>query len=121
MKRLVTILALGTLVAACGPAAPPPPPPFSPAGEYGITINAQGTVLGGTLTIEDSADGLAGTLVTDMGTTPISEIALDDMAMTFSIDVGSLVNFSIVFEGEGFSGEFTSAAFGEGMITGVKR
>ena len=65
MKRLVTILALGVLVSACSstPPGPPPPPPFSPVGEYTVTIEVAGQAIAGTVTIQDTDDGLTGSLM----------------------------------------------------------
>ena len=97
-----------------------------PVGVYGITINADfdGQVMQmfGTLTIENSDNGLRGSVDTDMGITSLSGIAVEGSTMKFNVDAeGMLVAFEVNFEDDGFSGEFDLDGFGGGTISGTKR
>ena len=97
-----------------------------PVGVYGITINAdfdgQVMQLFGTLTIENSDNGLRGSVDTDMGITSLSSIVVEGSAMKFNVDEeGMLVAFEVVFADDGFSGEFDLDGLGGGTISGTKR
>jgi hypothetical protein len=97
-----------------------------PVGVYGITINAdfdgQVMQLFGTLTIENSDNGLRGSVDTDMGITSLSGIVVEGSEMKFNVDAeGMLVAFEVNFEHDGFSGEFDLDGLGGGTISGTKR
>ena len=73
-----------------------------PVGVYGITINADfdGQVMQmfGTLTIENSDNGLRGSVDTDMGVTSLSGIVVEGSEMKFNVDAeGMLVAFEVNF------------------------
>ena len=97
-----------------------------PIGVYGITINAEfdGQVmqLFGTMTIENSDNGLTGSVDTDMGVTSVSNIVVEGAEMKFNVDAeGMVVAFQVVFEDDGFSGQFDLSGLGGGTISGTKR
>jgi len=76
----------------------------------------------GTLTIENSDNGLRGSVDTDMGITSLSGIVVEGSEMKFNVDAeGMLVAFEVNFEDDGFSGEFDLDGFGGGTISGTKR
>lgn len=123
MKRFASALTLVLLVSACSsaPAEPPAPPVLDPTGEYGITIAADGFSMNGTMTITDGANELTGTMQTEMGDGTLSQFVIEGQEVTFIANAqGMTVSFWVVFEGDGFSGEFETEGFGA-AITGVKR
>jgi len=124
MKRLVTALALGLVAAACSqgpPPEPPPPPPLNPVGVYNVTIDAQGTQMGGSLTINGEAGAYTGSIETDLGGAPLSEIEVAGQEVTFLIDIPEAsLAFTLTFEDDSFTGEF-DGSMGYGTISGTKR
>ena len=125
MSRLGKLLALGTL-GAISLGTTLEAQNIDPVGVYGITINVdfdgQVMQLFGTLTIENSDNGLRGSVDTDMGITSLSSIVVEGSAMKFNVDAeGMLVAFEVVFEDDGFSGEFDLDGLGGGTISGTKR
>lgn len=121
MTRLATVLALGVALGACAagaPPEPPPPPPFNPAGDYSVTIEAEGMSIGGSMILQGELDALSGSIDTEMGGAALADIVLVGNEMTFSIpDVG--ISFMLTFDGDEFTGEF-DGAMGAGMIFGSK-
>jgi len=126
MKRLMTTFPLALFLAACAggtsaPAEPPPPPPLDPTGVYDCLLDVDGMELGATLTITGEEGAYGGTVDSDMGPAPVSDIAVDGQQMTFAVDTGDmLVYFVVNFDGPDFSGEFDAGGMG-GFITGKKR
>ena len=125
MSRLGKLLALGAL-GAISLGTTLEAQNIDPVGVYGITINVdfdgQVMQLFGTLTIENSDNGLRGSVDTDMGITSLSSIVVEGSAMKFNVDAeGMLVAFEVVFENDGFSGEFDLDGLGGGTISGTKR
>ena len=125
MSRLGKLLALGAL-GAISLGTTLEAQNIDPVGVYGITINVdfdgQVMQLFGTLTIENSDNGLRGSVDTDMGITSLSSIVVEGSAMKFNVDAeGMLVAFEVVFEDDGFSGEFDLNGLGGGTISGTKR
>ena len=122
MKRLTTVFVLGVLLQACGggpPPEPPAPPPLDPTGTYGITIEAEGMQVAGSLVIRGTADAYTGSIDTEMGGAVISDIMVDGNQVTFNVpDVGGV--FTLVFDGDEFAGSFDSA-MGAGSIFGMKQ
>jgi hypothetical protein len=124
MKRFVTTLALGLMVAACssGPPEPPPPPPFTPAGAFDVSINVMGMELAGTMTIEEADGVYSGTLETPQGPLALTDFAVDGMEVTCVGDAGQFtIAFALTFEGDGFTGAMDLGDIGAGTITGTKR
>ena len=118
----MTVLASGLLLTACGPGTPPeppPPPPLDPVGSYTLSIQAEGTQVGGSMTIRESPNGYAGYIDTDMGGAALSDIVVDGSTMTFSVPEAG-VSFRVVFDGDAFAGDF-DGAMGYGTIRGTKR
>ncbi|HIF56632.1 MAG TPA: hypothetical protein EYQ39_05215 [Gemmatimonadetes bacterium] len=125
MNRLGKLLALGAL-GSISLGTTLEAQDVDPVGVYGITINAdfdgQVMQLFGTLTIEDSDNGLTGSVDTDMGITSLSNIVVEGSEMKFNVDAeGMLVAFEVEFEDDGFSGDFDLAGLGGGTISGTKR
>lgn len=124
MKRLIPTLVLASLIAACssGPPPPPPPPPFTPAGEYNVSIDAMGMMMGGLLIIEGTDGDYMGSLATEMGTVDLSGFVVNGHEVTFG---GSTPDFSLAFrvmiDGDDLNGGFDIAGMGEGSITGTRR
>lgn len=113
---------MGFFLAACGPGTPPeppPPPPLDPVGSYSLSIQAEGTQVGGTMSIRGSAGAYTGSIDTDMGGAALADIAVDGQNMTFSVPEAG-VSFRVTFDGDGFSGDF-DGAMGYGTIRGTKR
>lgn len=122
LGKLLTLGALGSISLG----APLNAQDVDPVGVYGITINAEldGQVmqLFGTLTIENTDNGLTGSVTTDMGPASLSNITVEGAVMKFNVDAeGMLVAFQVAFEDDGFSGEFDLNGFGGGTISGTKR
>lgn len=121
MKRLLTALTVGITLSACGgpPPEPPAPPPLDPTGSYRISIDAEGMQLGGSLVIRETETGYSGNIDTEVGEAPLADIAVNGNELTFSVPEAG-VFFTVVFEGDGFTGGF-DGAMGTGSIRGVKR
>jgi len=124
MKRFVTALPLALLLAACSagpPPEPPAPPPLDPVGVYDCLLYVEGTDIGATLTIEGEAGAYTGTVDSDMGLAPVSDITVAGDEMTFLVDTGDMVVFfAVIFEGDTFAGDFDAGGIG-GVISGKKR
>lgn len=120
MKQSPLILALGLLVASCGgPTDPPAPPPLDPTGVFTVSIDVDGTQVGGVLTLRGTAAGYTGSIDTDIGSAALADILVDGNQVTFSVpDAG--VYFTVVYEGDGFTGAF-DGAMGVGSIRGTRR
>lgn len=119
MKRTPLFLALALIVASCTPPEPPAPPPLDPTGTFTVSIDAQGTPVGGVLTIRGTAGAYTGSIDTDMGGAALADILVEGNQVTFSVpDAG--VYFSVLFEGGGFTGSF-DGAMGTGTIRGTRR
>ena len=121
MQRLLAALTVGLTLTACSgpPPEPPAPPPLDPTGSFRISIDAEGMQVGGTLTIRETDTGYSGFIDTDMGGAAIADVAVDGNELTFSVPEAGVV-FTVVFEGEEFTGGF-DGAMGAGTIRGVKR
>ena len=128
MKRLFSLVPITLLVAACsgglygGSAPEPTPPPFDPSGVYNATIDADGEMMPATLTISSTPDGYTGSMsMPDLGTSTLSDIAVADHGMTFSVtNLYGLFFISLTFEGDKFTGTFESDSMG-GYLSGTKR
>jgi hypothetical protein len=128
MKRLMTVLPLALFVVACsggmsGGAAPEPPPPpvLDPTGVYDCLLDVDGMEIGATLTITGTPGAYMGTVDSDMGLAPVSDISVDGNEMTFAVDTPDMaVFFIVVFDGDNFTGEFDAGGMG-GFISGKKR
>jgi len=122
LKRLLPTLVVASMLAACssGPPPPPPPPPFTPAGEFNVSIDAMGMMLGGLLIIEGADGAYIGSLATDMVTVELTNFAVNGNEVTF---VGSSPDFSlaIAIDGDEMMGSFEIAGMGEGSISGTRR
>ena len=105
---------------------------LDPIGTYDVSISADfdGTImeLSGTMMFENSDDGLAGSIEVEVPGAPasgpgqLSNIMVEGMGMTFSVDAeGMIVAFQVRFGDAGFRGTFDLGGFGVGTITGVKR
>ena len=128
MKRLFSLVPLTLFFAACSsgganaPAPEPVPPPFDPSGVYDATVDADGEMMSATVTISSTPDGYTGSMaMPDMGTFPLTDIAVADNAMTFWVTnpFGQFF-ISLAFEGDKFTGTFESDAEG-GYLSGTKR
>ena len=76
----------------------------------------------GTMTIENTDNGLTGSVTTDMGPASLSNIRVEGAVMKFNVDAeGMLVAFQVAFEDDGFTGDFDLNGFGGGTISGTKR
>lgn len=120
MKHTSLVLALGIFLASCGgPADPPAPPPLDPTGTFTVSIDAPGMQVGGVLTIRGTAAAYTGSIDTDIGSAGLADIMVDGHQVTFSVpDAG--VYFTVLFEGDGFTGAF-DGAMGAGNIRGTRR
>ena len=121
VQRSSALLVLTLILASCGgpPPEPPPPPPLNPVGTYNVSIDAQGQMVGGTLTIRESGERYAGYIDTDMGGAAVADVLVEGQTMTFSVPEAG-VAFEVTFDGDEFSGSF-DGAMGYGTITGVRR
>jgi PBP1b-binding outer membrane lipoprotein LpoB len=125
MKRLMTILPLALVLAACSgvgaPAESPAPPTLDPVGVYDCSLDVDGMALLATLSIEGEPGAYTGMVDSEMGTMPVSNIAVEGNDMTFMVDTPEMaVYFAVTFEGPNFSGDFDAGGMG-GFITGTKR
>ena len=119
MRRRKAFLAVGVILAGCGPGQPPAPPPLDPTGTYSINIDAEGMQIGGSLVIRGTAEAYTGSIDTDMGGAALADIAVDGNQVSFTVPEAG-VSFQITFEREGFNGTF-DGAMGTGYITGTRR
>ena len=128
MKRLLSLLPVALIVSACsgglygGPAPEPGPPPFDPSGVYDATVDADGEMMTATVTISSTPDGYTGSMsMPDMGTFPLTDIAVADNAMNFWVTnpFGQFF-ISLAFEGDKFTGTFESDSIG-GYLSGTRR
>ncbi len=119
MNRVTMIAAVGVMLTACGPPEPPAPPPLDPTGTYSISIDAEGTQIGGSLVIRGTAEAYRGSIVTDMGGAALADITVEGNQLSFTVPEAG-VSFRLTFEGEGFNGTF-DGAMGTGYITGKRR
>ena len=121
VKRFSALLVMTLILGACGgpPPEPPPPPPLNPVGTYNVSIDAQGQMVGGTLTIRETGDRLSGYIDTDMGGAAVSGVVVEGQTMTFSVPEAG-ISFEVTFEGDEFSGSF-DGDMGYGTISGVRR
>jgi hypothetical protein len=124
MKRLTNLFPLVALLAACAggpPPEPPGPPPLDPAGTYDCYLDVDGMGIDAVLTITGEEGAYEGTVSSDMGSMAVSDVVVDGQQMTFVVDSPDMtVFFTVVFEGENFSGEFDAGGMG-GYVTGTKR
>jgi hypothetical protein len=124
MRRLIPVFSLALLVAACSggpPPEPPGPPPLDPVGVYDCALFAEGMEFGATLTITEEEGGYTGSVDSDMGPAPVSDIVVEGDEMTFVVDTPEMVVFFVVvFDGDTFTGEFDTGGM-YGSITGTKR
>lgn len=127
MKRLLTTLPLALILAACSsggrsaPAQPALPPPLDPTGVYDCLLDVDGMELGATLTISGEEGAYTGSVDSDMGPSPVTDITVDGQEMAFVVDTPEMAVFFVVtFDGPNFSGEFDAGGMG-GFITGTKR
>lgn len=130
MRRMMPFLPLALFIVACsggasgGPApepTPPPPPVLDPVGVYDCFLDVDGMEMAATLTITGTPGAYTGTVDSEMGTTPVSDITVDGNDMTFLVDTPDMsVFFAVVFDGDDFSGEFDAGGMG-GFINGKKR
>ena len=127
MKRLMATLPLALFFAACSsggayaPSEPAPPPPLDPTGVYDCLLDVDGMEIGATLTINGEAGAYTGSVDSDMGPSPVSDITVDGQEMTFLVDTPDMsVFFVVVFDGPNFSGDFDAGGMG-GVINGTKR
>jgi hypothetical protein len=81
----------------------------------------EGTGIDATLTITGEEGAYEGSVSSEMGTMPVSDIVVDGQQMSFVVDSPDMtVFFAVVFEGSDFSGEFDAGGMG-GFVTGTKR
>lgn len=127
MKRLLNTLPLALFLAACSsggssaPAAPAAPPALDPTGVYDCLLDVDGMEIGATLTINGEEGAYTGSVDSDMGPSPVSDITVDGQEMTFVVDTPDMAVFFVVtFDGPNFSGEFDAGGMG-GVISGTKR
>jgi hypothetical protein len=121
VKRLLTVLAVGLTLSACAgpPPEPPAPPPLDPTGSFRVTLDMEGQGISGSMVIRETETGYSGSIDTDMGGAGMVDIVVSGDELTFFI-LEIEGTFTVVFEGDEFSGGFESA-MGAGTIRGVKR
>ena len=117
----IGFMSLGTTLAAQN---------VDPVGVYGITINIpeMGFQLPGTMTIEDSDNGLTGSMELELppempsqGPADLFDITVEGNVMKCRIGVeGATVDITLNFEDDGFEGSLMSD-MGAFDITGTKR
>ena len=130
MKRIMTVLPMALFLAASsgvmtGAAAPeptpPPPPALDPVGTYDCLLDVEGMQLSAVMTISGEPGAYSGTVNSEMGPAPVSDIAIDGNQMTFAVDTQDMAVFFVVtFDGNNFSGQFDAGGMG-GYISGTKR
>ena len=124
MKKIATLFPLVALLAACAggpPPEPPGPPPLDPVGTYDCYLDVEGQALDAVLTITGEEGAYGGSVSSDMGSMPVSDVTIDGQTMSFVVDSPDMtVFFNVVFEGADFSGEFDAGGMG-GFVSGKKR
>ncbi len=124
MKKPMTLFPLIALLTACAggpPPEPPGPPPLDPVGAYDCYLDVEGMGIDAVLTITGEEGAYSGNVSSDMGSMPVSDIVIDGQQMSFVVDTPDMtVFFTVVFEGEDFSGDFDAGGMG-GYVTGTKR
>ena len=99
----------------------PDPPPLDPVGVYDCALDVEGQALDATLTITGTEGAYEGSVSSEMGTMPVSDVVIDGQTMSFVVDSPDMtVFFSVVFDGPNFSGDFDAGGMG-GYVTGTKR
>ena len=112
------VLASSVVLAACSAGTPEAPAPWSPVGTYEFTTVAQGTTVGGTMNITETAGVLAGLITVDPGMgippMPAETIEVAGNEVTITADVGGDVIFmQLLFaEDDTFDGSWTMSGDG---------
>ena len=123
LRSLTAIATAAVLFGACGggaPADPPAPPPFDPTGAYDFALGMDGQEIYGLLTIEGSADeGYTGSVDSEMGGAPISNVRVEGETVTFAIP-DAQATAEITIEGSEFTGTI-NGAMGNATFYGTKR
>jgi hypothetical protein len=126
MKRLATVLPLALILSACAggmgnTSAPEPPPPPDPTGVYDCWLSVEGMEFGAVLTIEGDPGTYTGTVDSEMGPAPVSNLEVDGDVMTFVVDTpDASVFFTVTMNDAGFSGQFDASGM-VGSISAEKR
>jgi hypothetical protein len=127
MRKLALLSPLTLFALACSggmsgaPAPEPAPPPLDPTGVYDCWLDVEGMELNAVLSISGEPGAYTGTVDSEMGPAPVSNITVDGDNMTFVVDTPDMsVFFSVVFDGDTFSGDFDAGGMG-GYINGKKR
>ena len=96
----------------------------NPAGTWSLTISTPDGDIGGTLTIEGSADSWSGSLTVEIqpGAVPVEYIVLSGNELTFSFDAPGVgtVESSLILDSESLSGSFDVPGLGVATVSGTR-
>lgn len=96
----------------------------NPAGTWNLTISTPDGDIGGTLTIEGSADRWSGNLSVEIqpGAVPLEYVVLSGNELTFSFDAPGVgtVESSLILDSESLSGSFDVPGLGVAAVSGTR-
>jgi len=125
MKRFVTVLPMALFLSACsgGMGGAPTPEPASPdpTGVYDCWLQVEGMEFGAVLTVQGEPGSYTGSVDSEMGPAPVSDVVVEGDVMTFVVDMpDAAVFFNVTLNDTGFSGQFDAGGM-IGSISGEKR
>ena len=121
MKRIATALGLALAFVAFGAVAPVAAQDLDPVGDFEWSLDFDGQMMSGTMSIEGEDGDWTGLISSDMGEMAITAIEVDGNVLTFAIDMPeAYISFMLEFEGDDFTGEFNADGMGGGAISGSR-
>ena len=95
----------------------------NPVGRWEIDIDAQGQPTAVTLDITEEDGALTGTIASDLGEYPVTEVSFEDGVLKFNLDIADLgfsFSFEATIEGDKIEGNFNSPDIGDLPASGTR-
>ena len=61
-----------------------------PVGQWDLQVDAQGQTMDATLDIKEADGALTGTIASDLGEYPVTEVSFEDGVLKFNLDIADL-------------------------------